>query len=53
MIREMIKIGIDQIAGIEIFYLVVKYRVDKIIEVGQGMNKIIGITVEEEILEVM
>ena len=51
-IREMIKIGIDQVVGIEEFHLVVEVIMDKITKVDQGMNKIIGVTLEEETLEV-
>ena len=53
MIREMIKIGIHQIVEIGEFHLVVEYSVDKIKEAYQGMNRAIGMTLGEEILEVM
>ena len=53
MTREIIKIGIDQTAEIEKFCLVVEYSVDKITETGKGMNRSIGMTFGEEILEVM
>ena len=35
------------------FHLLVEFSMDKIIEVDQGMNRAIGITLEEETLEVM
>ena len=53
MIKETIRIGIDQIAEIEDSNLVVEFSADKIIEVDQGMNKTTGMTIGEEILEVM
>ena len=53
MIRKMIKIGIDQIVEIEEYHLVVEYSVDKIIQTDQGMSRIIGMVLEDEILEVM
>ena len=53
MIREMIKIGIDQTAQTEEFHLVVEYSVVKIIGTDQGMNKIIQMTLGKETLEVM
>ena len=40
MIREIIKIDIDQI-----FNLVIEYNMDRITEVDQGMNKIIEMTI--------
>ena len=46
MIDEIIKIDIDQIAGIE------EISMDKI-EVDLGMNKIAGMIIEEETLEVI
>ena len=49
----MIKIGIGQTAEIEEFHPVVEYSIDKIIETGQGINRIIGMTSKEEDLEVM
>ena len=45
MTEEIIKIGMDQIVEIGEFNLVDK------VEVGQGMNRIIGILIGEEILE--
>ena len=51
MMREIIRIGIDQIVEIREFHLVVELSVDKIIEIDQGMNKSIGMTLKEEILE--
>ena len=51
IIREIIRVGLDQIVEIGEFHLVVGYSVDKIIETGQGMNRIIGMTLGEEILE--
>ena len=53
MIKGTIRIGIDQIAEIEVSNLAVKFSTDKSIEVDQGMNKTTGITLEEETLEVM
>ena len=53
MIREIIRIGIDQVVEIGEFHLVVEFSMDKIIEIDQGMNRAIGMTLEEEILEVM
>ena len=53
MIREIINIGTDQIVEIDEFHLVVEYIVVKIIETDQDMNRIIGMTLGEEILEVM
>ena len=48
-----IRIGIDQIVEIEESTLVVEFSMDKSTEVGQGMDKAIGMTLGEEILEVM
>ena len=48
MIRETIRIGLDEIAEMGEFHLVVGYIVDKIIETDQGMNRIIGMTLGEE-----
>ena len=48
-----IRIDIDQIVVMEESNLVVEFSMDKITEVGQGMNKIIGMTLGEEFLEVM
>ena len=53
MIREIIKIDIDQVVEIEEFHLVIEVSLDKITVVSQGMNKPIGMTLEEETLEVM
>ena len=47
-----IRMGIDQIVEREEPNLVVEFSMDKITEVGQGMNKVIEITIGEEILEV-
>ena len=47
MIKEIIRIGIDQVVETEEFHM------DKIIEVDRGMNKAIGMTLEEETLEAM
>ena len=47
-IKEIIKIGTDQVVEIREFNLVVEYSVDKIIETDQGMNKAIGVTLGEE-----
>ena len=43
MIKEIIKIGIDQIAEIEEISLMVEFSMDKI-EVYLGMNKITGMS---------
>ena len=53
IIREIVTIGIGQMAEIEEFHLVVGYSVDKFIETDQDMNRITGMILEEEILEVM
>ena len=50
-IKETIGIVIDQIAEIKESTLVVEFSTDRIIEVGQGMNKTIGMTIGDEILE--
>ena len=47
MIKETIRIGIYQIMEIG------EFSMDKITEVDQGMNKITGMTLEKEIVEVM
>ena len=52
MITETMWIGIDQIAEIEESNIVVQFSTGKIIEVDPGMNKTIGMTKGEEILEV-
>ena len=49
MIREIIRIGIDQIVKIEEFHLVVEFSVDKIIRITQDINIVIGTILEEEI----
>ena len=51
--RCAIRIGIDQIAEIEEYNLAVEFCMDKAIEVDQGMDKIIGMTLGEQILEAM
>ena len=51
MNRETIRIGLDQIVELEEFHFMVGYSVDKIIEAGQGMNRIIGMILGEEISE--
>ena len=48
MIKETVRIGMDQIADKEESNLVVKFRMEKITEAGQGMNKAIGMTLDEE-----
>ena len=53
MIREIIKIDIDQRVEIGEFHLVVEYSVDKIIETDWDMNRIIGMILGEETLEVI
>ena len=47
-----IRIGIDQIAEIEEFNLVVEFSMDRIAEVDWVMDRGIGMTMEEEISEV-
>ena len=44
MIKEIIRIGIDQIAEIGEFNLVVEFNMDIIIEVEQGMDKVMNDT---------
>ena len=53
MVKEIIKTDIDQIVETEEFSLVVKYNMDKIIEIALGMIRTIGEILEEEILEGM
>ena len=53
MIKETIRICTAQIVEIKEYSLVVEISMDKIIEVDQGMNRIIGETMGEEILEGM
>ena len=48
-----IRIGIDQIAEIEESNLEVEFTMDRSTDVGQCMSKIIGITIKEEIWDVM
>ena len=48
MIREIIRIGIDQIVEIE-FHSVVEFSVYTTIEIGQDMNRIKGSISEEKI----
>ena len=52
MIREVIKIGSDQIVVIEEFNLLVEVSMDKI-DVSLDMNKVTGMIIGEESLEVM
>ena len=49
MIKEIIRIGIDQMGEIGEFNLVVEFSMDRIIEKDQGVNKAIGTTLGEEI----
>ena len=51
IIRETIRIGLDQIAEMGEFSFVVGDNMDKIIATDQGMNLIIEMTSGEEILE--
>ena len=51
MVKEIIKIDIDQIVEIGEFHLVVKYNKDKIKEIDHGMITIIGMILEEKILK--
>ena len=53
MIDVTIRISKDQIVQIEESNLVAELSMDKITEVGQGMDKVVGMTVGEDILEVM
>ena len=53
MIKESIRIGKDQIAKIGEYNLVVELSMDRIIEVVQDMDKVIGMTLGEGISEVM
>ena len=53
MIEGIIKIGIDQIAKVGDFNLMVEINMDRIIEVDQDMDKAIGMTLGEKILGVM
>ena len=53
MIRDIFRIGIDQVVEIGEFHLLVEFSVDKIIEIDQGMNKAIGMMLEWEVLEEM
>ena len=46
MIKEIIRIGIDQVVQIGEFHLVVEFSMDKIIEIDQGMNKARGMTLK-------
>ena len=50
--QKIIRIGKDQVVEIGEFHLVVEFGVDNIIEVDQGINRAIGMTLEEETLEV-
>ena len=50
MIKEMIKIDIGQIVEIGEYCSVVEYNMDRIIETDQGIIRIIGGTLKEEIL---
>ena len=52
MTKETIRTGIDEKVEIENFHLVVEYSVDEITEIDQGMNRIIGMTLGEEAVEV-
>ena len=47
-IREIIRIGTDQVVEIEEFHLVVEFSKDKITEVDQGINKAIGMSLKRE-----
>ena len=53
MTKETIRTGMGQTAEIEEFHLVVEYSVDKHIEIDQGMNRIIEMTLGKEALEVV
>ena len=51
MVKEVIKIDIEQIMEIEKLSLVVEDNMNKIIEIGLGSMRTIGMILEEEILE--
>ena len=51
MIRETVRIGIDQVVEIGELHLVVALSMDKVIEVDQGMNRTTGMTSGEVIWE--
>ena len=51
MIKEIIKIGIDQIADIGEYCSVVEYNMDKIIELDIGIIKTIEMISGEELLK--
>ena len=51
MVKEVIKIDIEQIVEIKELSLVVEYNMDKIIEIVLGLIRTIGMILEEEILE--
>ena len=50
MIKEMIKIGIDQAVEIGEYHSVEKYNMDRIIKISLGIIRIIEIILGEEIL---
>ena len=50
-VTEIIKIDVDQIGKIGEFHLVAENNVDKIIQIGQGKNSTIGMTLEGVISE--
>ena len=51
IIREIIKIDIDQIVEIGEYHSVVECNMDRIIETDHGIIRTIEVTSEEEILE--
>ena len=53
MMKEIIRTGIDQTAEIKEYHLVVGYIINEITEIDQGMNRIIGMTLGQEALEVI
>ena len=50
-VTEIIQIDIDQITEIDESHSVAEYNVDKITQIGQGMDRTIGVTLEEVISE--
>ena len=47
MIKEIIKIGIDQAVEIDEYCSVEEYSIDRIIEIGLGIIRTIGIILRE------
>ena len=51
IIKEIIKIDIDQIVEVGEYHLVVEYNMDRIIEIAPGIIRTIEMTLEKEIIE--